>query len=59
MPSHTTFISATLAQAQAQAQPAPDPDAALGQRMGGIAFVCLLAALVVAVVMKAAKGMKK
>ena len=55
MPSSAAFISATLA----QAQPAPDPDSALGERMGGIVFVCLLAALVVAVVVKAAKGKKK
>lgn len=55
MPSHTAFISATLA----QTQPTQDPDAALGQRMGAIAFMCLLAALIVAIVMKAAKGKKK
>ena len=57
MSSFTTCISATLA--QAQPTPAQDPDAALAQRMGGIAFVCLLAALVVAVVVKAARGKKK
>ena len=45
--------------AQTQPAPARDPDLSISQRMGGIAFACLLAALVVAVIATAVKGKKK
>jgi len=57
MPSHTTFISAELA--QTQTQPSGDPNLAVSRLMGKVMFLCLLAALIVALVMKAAKGKKK
>lgn len=55
MPSHTTFISAELA----QTQPSGDPNLAVSRLMGKVMFLCLLAALIVALVMRAAKGKKK
>ena len=59
MPSHTTFISAELAQTQTQTQPSGNPNLAVSRLMGKVMFLCLLAALIVALVMRAAKGKKK
>lgn len=49
----------TLTLAQAQPAQSHDPNLAISEHMGTIIFACLVAAVVVALISKAAKGKKK